>query len=337
MEPIYHSGLEIPLISLINGVILIIGFYYLGKKLQKIFKIDLVIKEVSVIDYQNILIAVIFTSIIFYPICLFFEISSHILKFFSYGVYIFGVFNISRCANNPPPIQYIDINRLKQIAYSKQEQSSIIQPVFEKLQNDIKRFNMEYLNTYGYLTDVLLPKLGINKAVDDITYSKMTEDGSTYKNDKTIKVKLISNQPAIIAGLEFAKHTFKLIDNKIKFTIKKKEGSIVKKNDFDVVTAFQIFEHMVAPFNVLSNIKTNKLIASVPLSLWFSKAYRNNKDKWDRHYHEFEDWQFDWLLEKSGWKIKDHVKFVNPVKKIGIRPIFRKFTPRFYLVYAERK
>jgi len=38
------------------------------------------------------------------------------------------------------------------------------------------------------------------------------------------------------------------------------DTSIVKKNDFDVVTAFQIFEHMVAPFNVLSNIKTNKLI-----------------------------------------------------------------------------
>ena len=94
---------------------------------------------------------------------------------------------------------------------------------------------------------------------------------------------------------------------------------------------------MVAPFNVLSDIKTNKLIASVPLSLWFSKAYRNNKDKWDRHYHEFEDWQFGWLLEKSGWKIKDHVKFVNQVKKIGVRPFFRKFTPRFYLVYAERK
>jgi hypothetical protein len=25
---------------------------------------------------------------------------------------------------------------------------------------------------------------------------------------------------------------------------------------------------------------------------------------WDRHYHEFEDWQFDWLLEKSNWKIE---------------------------------
>ena len=84
MEPIYHSGLEIPLISLINGVILIIGFYYLGKKLQKIFKIDLVIKQVSVIDYQNILIAVIFTSIIFYPICLF-----GLIKFISIDIIFF--------------------------------------------------------------------------------------------------------------------------------------------------------------------------------------------------------------------------------------------------------
>ena len=115
------------------------------------------------------------------------------------------------------------------------------------------------------------------------------------------------------------------------------DTSIVTNNDFDVITAFQIFEHMVAPFNVLTAIKTNKLIASVPLNLWFSNAYRNKNDQWDRHYHEFEDWQFDWLLKKSGWEIKYHIKFTNPVKKIGLRPILRKFTPRFYLVYAERK
>ena len=54
---------------------------------------------------------------------------------------------------------------------------------------------------------------------------------SLVKNSKVIKIKLISNQQAVIAGLEFAKQTFKLIDNKIKFIIKKKEGSIVKKND----------------------------------------------------------------------------------------------------------
>ncbi|MCW8980959.1 MAG: methyltransferase, partial [Altibacter sp.] len=52
---------------------------------------------------------------------------------------------------------------------------------------------------------------------------------------------------------------------------------------------------------------------------------------------EFEDWQFDWLLEKAGWTIKKREKFTNPVKKIGIRPILRRFTPRYYLVYAERR
>lgn len=115
------------------------------------------------------------------------------------------------------------------------------------------------------------------------------------------------------------------------------DTSIVKKDDFDVVTAFQIFEHMVAPFNVLNDIKANKLITSIPLKLWFSSAYRSKTDDWDRHYHEFEDWQFDWLLEKSGWEIKEKIKFTSPVNKIGIRPILRRYTPRFYLVYAERK
>jgi len=41
----------------------------------------------------------------------------------------------------------------------------------------------------------------------------------------------ISNQKTIIGGLEFAKQAFKLIDKKIKFILKKKEGSSVKKND----------------------------------------------------------------------------------------------------------
>ena len=56
---------------------------------------NVIIKEVSLTDYQNILVAIIFSSIILYPICLFFEFSSHILKFFSYGIYIFGVINIA--------------------------------------------------------------------------------------------------------------------------------------------------------------------------------------------------------------------------------------------------
>ncbi|MCB0467963.1 MAG: methyltransferase [Aequorivita sp.] len=112
--------------------------------------------------------------------------------------------------------------------------------------------------------------------------------------------------------------------------------NVVKTEEFDVVTAFEIFEHLVSPFNVLNDIRATKLVASVPLKLWFASAYRSKTDKWDRHYHEFEDWQFDWLLEKSGWRIVKSEKFTNPVKKIGIRPILRRITPRYYLVYAER-
>jgi hypothetical protein len=50
----------------------------------------------------------------------------------------------------------------------------------------------------------------------------------------------------------------------------------------------------------------------------------------------FEDWQLDWLLEKTGWKIIDSEKFTHPVKKIGFRPFLRLITPRYYIVYAEK-
>ncbi|MAO09089.1 MAG: methyltransferase [Alteromonas sp.] len=115
------------------------------------------------------------------------------------------------------------------------------------------------------------------------------------------------------------------------------DTSAVQTDAYDVVTAFEIFEHLVSPFNVLQDIKAKKLVASVPLKLWFAAAYRSKTDERDRHYHEFEDWQFDWLLEKSGWIIKKREKFTNPVKKVGIRPILRRITPRYYIVYAERR
>ena len=112
---------------------------------------------------------------------------------------------------------------------------------------------------------------------------------------------------------------------------------IVKKHQVDAVTAFEIFEHLIAPFNVLRSIESTKLVASIPMRLWFAKAYQSKSDQWDRHYHEFEDWQFDWLLEKSGWEIKAFKKWTSPVKKIGFRPILRYFVPRYYAVYAEKE
>ncbi len=114
------------------------------------------------------------------------------------------------------------------------------------------------------------------------------------------------------------------------------DTSTIENSKADVVTAFEIFEHLLSPFTVLKSIKSDKLVASIPLKLWFSSAYRSKTDMLDRHFHEFEDWQFDWLLEKAGWKIIDSKKWTNPTKKLGIRPILRWFTPRYYIVYAER-
>mgnify|MGYP001253703250 FL=1 len=49
------------------------------------------------------------------------------------------------------------------------------------------------------------------------------------KSTKKINAKVISNTNGIIGGLELAKQTFKILDKKILFKIKKKEGSKIKK------------------------------------------------------------------------------------------------------------
>ena len=70
-------------------------------------------------------------------------------------------------------------------------------------------------------------KLALNE--DLYPSGDITSDLVDSKN--IIKVKLLSNQKAIIGGLDFVKQVFFLIDNKIKFIVKKKEGSPVRKND----------------------------------------------------------------------------------------------------------
>lgn len=107
-------------------------------------------------------------------------------------------------------------------------------------------------------------------------------------------------------------------------------------NDYNVLTAFEIVEHLLNPYTVLKSCKANKIVISVPLRLWFSTAYRSKTDMLDRHYHEFEIWQLDWLVEKAGYKIIDKNSWTNPVKKLGIRPLLRWFTPRYYIIYAEK-
>ena len=69
----------------------------------------------------------------------------------------------------------------------------------------------------------------VKLALNEDLYPSGDITSGLIKNDKIITVKLLSNQNAIIGGLLFAKQAFALIDSKIKFIIKKKDGSKIKK------------------------------------------------------------------------------------------------------------
>ena len=87
-------------------------------------------------------------------------------------------------------------------------------------------------------------------------------------NNKIIEAKIISNQKAIVAGLLFVKQYFKEVDKKIKFILKKKDGSTVKKNSVIAVIKGKANSIMIAErvaLNFLSHIsgiatKTNKFV-----------------------------------------------------------------------------
>ena len=68
-------------------------------------------------------------------------------------------------------------------------------------------------------------------ALNEDLYPSGDITSDLINNNIKKKVKMISNQSGIIGGLEFAKETFKLIDKKIKFIIKKKEGSYIRKGN----------------------------------------------------------------------------------------------------------
>ena len=69
----------------------------------------------------------------------------------------------------------------------------------------------------------------VKRALNEDLYPSGDITSSLVKNNQIIKVKLLSNENAIVGGLLFAKQAFNLVDNKIKFKIKKKDGSYVKK------------------------------------------------------------------------------------------------------------
>ena len=87
-------------------------------------------------------------------------------------------------------------------------------------------------------------------------------------NNSILKVKLMSNQKGIVGGLEFAKQTYNLLDKKIKFHIKKKEGSKIEKGSIIAVIEGKIKNILIGErvaLNFLSHIsgiatKTNEFV-----------------------------------------------------------------------------
>ena len=108
----------------------------------------------------------------------------------------------------------------------------------------------------------------VKRALNEDLYPSGDITSSLVKNNKVIKVKLLANQKAMVGGLLFAKHAFDLVDNKIKFIIKKKDGSVVKKGSLIAVIEGKAQNILVAErvaLNFLSHIsgiasKTNEFV-----------------------------------------------------------------------------
>ena len=111
----------------------------------------------------------------------------------------------------------------------------------------------------------------VKLALNEDLYPSGDITSDLVETNKKVKVKLISNQNAVIGGLLFAKHTFLLIDKKIKFIVKKKDGSFVKKNSLiatiegkakNILTAERVALNFLSHISGIST-KTNKFVKLV--------------------------------------------------------------------------
>ena len=114
-------------------------------------------------------------------------------------------------------------------------------------------------------------KSTVKLALNEDLYPSGDITSSLINKDNIVTVKLISNQKAIVGGLLFAKEAFSLIDNKIKFIVKKKDGSGVKKGSLVALIKGKAKNILIAErvaLNFLSHIsgiatKTNKFVKLV--------------------------------------------------------------------------
>ena len=108
----------------------------------------------------------------------------------------------------------------------------------------------------------------VKLALNEDLYPSWDITSSLINDEKVVTIKLIANQNALIGGLLFAKQTFALIDDKIKFIIKKKDGSKIKKGNLVALIKGNAKNILIAErvaLNFLSHIsgiatKTNEFV-----------------------------------------------------------------------------
>ena len=116
------------------------------------------------------------------------------------------------------------------------------------------------------------------------------------------------------------------------------EPKRINKYDYDYLTAFEIFEHLLNTYSVLENVRPGTgLLCSVPLRVWYAKPYWLEDDRL-QHYHEFLPREFFKLLNKTGFEIKFSKKHCI-VKGFGIRQLITGLfrVKRYLFVYAVKK
>ena len=69
----------------------------------------------------------------------------------------------------------------------------------------------------------------VKLALNEDLYPGGDITSNLIKKSSVKTFKIIANQNGVIGGIEFAKNTFKIFDNKIQFHMKKKDGSQIKK------------------------------------------------------------------------------------------------------------
>ena len=94
MNYLYHSYLDLPLISCLNAIVLILGLHYLGYFILKITKFNFVVEKYSAANFQNILISYFIILSIFYPLLLYFDGSIYLLRVITSVLYLLGIFFI---------------------------------------------------------------------------------------------------------------------------------------------------------------------------------------------------------------------------------------------------